>query len=165
MRTSTDLPTTSRIRINRETQNMSLPFTMMIVVAGAILVVGFFFAAQQHFSSIDYGIKNSRLRKQIDELEAEKRRLLLAKEVSLSPAEIKKAARKMGFSRMTAANIETSLAAKPIRAIPAAARAESNDSAEVKTAGARFIKTVLSAPVAAFAGKETTDSAKKVKSL
>lgn len=165
MRISTDLPTTSRIRINRETQTMSLPFTIMIVVAGAILVVGFFFAAQQHFSSIDYGIKNSRLRKQIDELEAEKRRLLLAKEVSLSPAEIKKAARKMGFSRMTAANIETSLPTKRPEAIPAATRIEAQEQAEAKTAGARFIKTVLSAPVAALTGKETTENAKKVKSL
>ena len=33
-------------------------------------------------------MKNSRLRKQIDDLESEKRRLLLAREVSLSPAEI-----------------------------------------------------------------------------
>jgi len=58
----------------------------------------FFFAGRQHFSSMDYGMKNSRLRRQIDELQAEKRRLLLAREISLSPAEIKKAAKKVGFS-------------------------------------------------------------------
>ena len=71
-----------------------------------ILVVGFFFAARQHFSSIDFGIKNSRLRKQIEELESSKRRLILAKEIALSPAEIKKAARKIGLREMTASNIE-----------------------------------------------------------
>jgi hypothetical protein len=47
---------------------------------------------------MDYGMKNSRLRKQIDELQAEKRRLLLAREVSLSPMELKKAVKKAGFS-------------------------------------------------------------------
>jgi hypothetical protein len=62
-----------------------------------MLVSGFFFAGRQHFSSMDYGMKNSRLRKQIDELESEKRRLLLAREVSLSPAEIKKAVKKTGM--------------------------------------------------------------------
>ncbi len=71
-----------------------------------ILVVGFFFAARQHFSSIDFGIKNSKLRKQIDELESDKRRLILAKEIALSPAEIKKAAKKIGLTEMTASNIE-----------------------------------------------------------
>jgi hypothetical protein len=43
-------------------------------------------------------MKNSRLRKQIDDLQAEKRRLLLAREISLSPMEIKKAAKKAGLT-------------------------------------------------------------------
>jgi hypothetical protein len=69
----------------------------LILVCILTLVCGFFFAARQHFSSMDYGMKNSRLRRQVDELEAEKRRLLLAREISLSPGEIKKAARKTGL--------------------------------------------------------------------
>ncbi|MEP6848208.1 MAG: hypothetical protein ABI999_05080 [Acidobacteriota bacterium] len=48
---------------------------------------------------MDYGIRNSRLRKQLDEMEAEKRRLLLSREISLSPAELMKAARKIEFSQ------------------------------------------------------------------
>src|SRR5215470_3972866 len=71
----------------------------LTLICGTILVAGFFFAARQHFSTMDYGIKNSRLRKQVDELEAEKRRLLLNKEISLSPAELMKAAKKLGFSQ------------------------------------------------------------------
>jgi hypothetical protein len=78
----------------------------MTLFCGLFLVVGFFFAARQHFSSIDYGIKNSKLRKQIDELQGEKRRLILEKEIALSPAEIKKAAKKIGLTPMTASNIE-----------------------------------------------------------
>ena len=81
-------------------------YCLLTFVCGIVLVTGFFFAAQQHFSSIDFSIKNSRLRKQIEELEAGKRRLILAKEIALSPAEIKKAAQKIGFREMTASNIE-----------------------------------------------------------
>lgn len=69
----------------------------LILVCGLVVVSGFFFAGRQHFSSMDYGMKNSRLRKQINELEGEKRRLLLAREISSSPMEIKKAAKKVGF--------------------------------------------------------------------
>lgn len=70
----------------------------VIAVCIALLVAGFFFAGQQHFSSIDFGMKNSRLRKQIDDLEAEKRRLLLVREMSLAPAEIRKAAGRTGLA-------------------------------------------------------------------
>ena len=73
---------------------------------GLILLTGFFFAAHQHFSSMDYGIRNSRLRKQIDDLRAEKQRLLYTKEVSLSPSEIKKAAKKTGLFNNAAAKPE-----------------------------------------------------------
>lgn len=77
---------------------MPLKYSLLGVLCASILIVGFFFAARQHFASIDYGIKNSRLRKQLDELQAEKRRLLLAKEVSLSPAQIQKAAQRLGLN-------------------------------------------------------------------
>ncbi len=81
-------------------------YCFLTLACGLVLVVGFFFAARQHFSSIDFGIKNSKLRRQIEELEASKRRLILAKEIALSPAEIKKAAQKIGLREMTASNIE-----------------------------------------------------------
>ncbi len=81
-------------------------YCILTLCCGLILVIGFFLAARQHFSSIDYGIKNSKLRKQIEELEADKRRLILSKEIALSPAEIKKAAKKIGLTEMTASNIE-----------------------------------------------------------
>ena len=79
---------------------------LLTLICGMFLVIGFFGAASQHFSSIDFGIKNSKLRKQVDELEAERRRMLLTKEVVLSPGEIKKAAKKIGFTEMSASNIE-----------------------------------------------------------
>lgn len=89
-------------------QSDSIPwrYCLLTFVCGLILVGGFFGAARQHFSSIEFGIKNSKLRKQIEDLEAEKRRMLLTKEVVLSPGEIKKAAKKIGFTEMSASNIE-----------------------------------------------------------
>lgn len=70
---------------------------LLIVMCMLLFVAGLFFAGRQHFSSMDYGMKNSRLRKQVDELESEKRRLLLARETSMSPTEIKKAAKRVGL--------------------------------------------------------------------
>ena len=98
----------------------------MMFVCGAVLIAGFFFAARQHFASMDYGMRNSRLRKQIDDLEAEKRRLILARETSLSPVEIKKAAKKAGFSGSdesvaTVAQVAASTKEKAMPATPATA--------------------------------------------
>lgn len=67
------------------------------VICCSVLVAGFFFAARQHFSSMEYGLQNSRLRRQLDELQSEKRRLLLNREVTLTPAELRKAVRRVGF--------------------------------------------------------------------
>lgn len=103
----------SRNKINKNTKSNNptrdpIPWRncLLALICGLFLVVGFFGAARQHFSSIDFGIKNSKLRKQIDELEAEQRRMLLTKEVVLSPGEIKKSAKKIGFTEMSASNIE-----------------------------------------------------------
>ena len=103
----------SRNKINKNTKSNnpnrdSIPWRNCLpaLICGLFLVVGFFGAARQHFSSIDFGIKNSKLRKQIEELEAEQRRMLLTKEVVLSPGEIKKSAKKIGFTEMSASNIE-----------------------------------------------------------
>ena len=89
----------SRIQRN-EPKNRRGRLKLFLLMFGClvILVSGFFLAARQHFSSIDYGIRNSRLRKQLDDLEAEKRRLMVSREIALSPAEIKKAAKKYGMT-------------------------------------------------------------------
>lgn len=72
-------------------------YLLLSSLCGVVLVGSFFFAARQHFSSIDFSIKNAKLRKHVEELESDKRRLQLAREVSLSPFEIKKAAKRIGF--------------------------------------------------------------------
>ncbi len=87
-------------------------FILTIICAG-VLAAGFFFAAQQHFMAMDLSFKNSDLRKQVDELEGEKRRLLLAREVVRSPGEIMRLARNQGMrtkntERVIAASVKPS---------------------------------------------------------
>ena len=99
--------TTINSHITRRTLSSARPlrYSVLTVICGSVMILGFFLAARQHFSSIEFGIKNSRLRKQLDELEAEKRRLLLAKEVSMSPVELMKAARRIEFAQSNSPNV------------------------------------------------------------
>jgi hypothetical protein len=93
-------------KIRREKDPIPWRYCLLTLICGVFLVGGFFLAARSHFSSIDFGIKNSGLKKQIEDLESEKRRLTLLKEIALSPAEIKKAAKKIGLTEMTASSFE-----------------------------------------------------------
>lgn len=87
-------------------------YFMLAAACGVIFIASLFFAARQHFSSIEYSIKNARLRKQVEELEYDKRRLQVAREISLSPLEIKKSARKIGLIDVS----ETPAQAQPAKA-------------------------------------------------
>ena len=64
-----NLPKTKQTREQPRRERDPIPwrYCFLTLVAALILVGGFFFAARQHFSSIDFGIKNSKLRKQIEE--------------------------------------------------------------------------------------------------
>lgn len=87
-------------QIRRERASLPFKYTFLTVICGLILLAGFFGAARQHFVSIEYGIKNSKLRKQIEALESEKRSLINARETALAPSEIIKAAKKYGFAKI-----------------------------------------------------------------
>jgi len=97
----------SKEKIRREKDPIPWRYCLLTLLCGVFLVGGFFVAARSHFASIDFGIKNSTLKKQLEDLEAEKRRLMWLKETALSPAEIKKAAKKLGLTEMTANNFQT----------------------------------------------------------
>lgn len=94
-------------KIQRTGDPIPWRYGFLTLLCGLVLVIGFFFAARQHFSAIDFSIKNSRLKKQIDELEIAKRRLQLDKAIALTPAEIKKAARKIGLTETVFSNKTT----------------------------------------------------------
>ena len=136
-------------------------------MCGTILVTGFFFAGKLHFSSMDYGIRNSKLRKQLDELESEKRRLLLSREISLSPAELLRSARKIGFTQ----TVETSEIVKTVQTpVTKVKRAEINVPIIQKTVISRPIEPARSASLEKTvtagkrAGKESGNQTKKAKS-
>ena len=121
-----------------------LPWSYFVVIAicGCVLAAGFFLAARQHFTSMDLGMKNSKLRKQLEDLESENRRLLLAREISLSPSEITKTARSLGFMEVTAPIAIVSVSVPNKAANPLLVKAVAEDS---PTAAARPIALTMTA--------------------
>ncbi|MEZ5345109.1 MAG: hypothetical protein R2681_06075 [Pyrinomonadaceae bacterium] len=97
-------PIKRRSRVRRERDPIPWKYCILTLVCGLIFVAGFFMAARLHFSSIDYGFKNSKLRKELDKLDNEKRRLVLEREMALSS--ISKTAEKIGFRKSTPNNLE-----------------------------------------------------------
>ncbi|MCB1024075.1 MAG: hypothetical protein KDB79_06790, partial [Acidobacteria bacterium] len=87
-------PIKRRSRVKRERDPIPWKYCVLTLICGLIFVAGFFTAARLHFSSIDYGFKNSALRKDLGKLENEKRRLILHREIALSS--ISKTAEKIG---------------------------------------------------------------------
>jgi hypothetical protein len=111
-----------------------------------ILVAGFFLAARQHFSSMEYGLQNSRLRRQIDELESEKRKLTVSREVSLSPVELRKAVRRIGFIDAPQPQIDSYSSGDRIVDRTVMNVVDSKKISSEKPAN-KVVKTVISAPV------------------
>jgi len=133
----------------------------LMFVCALLLVTGFFFAGRQHFASMDFGMKNSRLRNHIDDLEAEKRRLLLAREVSLSPAEIKRVAKKSGLVEygLPVAELAQKPTVEPSKTVPHTIKSVASDRPIVtKTAS---VEATKSAAKPAFAKLERTEKAPK----
>ncbi len=93
-------------RVLRERDPIPWRHCFLTLLCGGILVVGFFFAARQHFSAISLGMKNSELRKQRDELQTEERRLKVSREVAFSPSELEKAAKNIGLEKISNAAYE-----------------------------------------------------------
>ena len=95
-------PTARRKPVIKKRKRLSFGSLALFVGCTAIVVGGLFLVAVQHFAAMDLGMQNSQLRRQVDDLSAEKRRLQLAREVTLSPAEIKRTAIKLGFAEVDA---------------------------------------------------------------
>ena len=90
--------------VRREKDPIPWRYCLLTLCCGGLVVGGFFVAARSHFAAIDFGIKNSTLKKQLEDLGNEKRRLTLLREIALTPAEIKKAAKKLGLTEITASS-------------------------------------------------------------
>lgn len=128
-------------------RELSWSFMLLVVVCACVVAAGFFFAARQHFTSMDYGIKNSRLRDQLQNLETEKRRLILAREVASSPLSIRKAAGEIGLrDAAEVAAIQVSNKQGVTRSDPAIAASTRSVVLRSPDTNA-VVRTVLSAPV------------------
>jgi len=90
----------------RRNEPLSWKFFITTILFGVLLAAGFFFAATQQFFSMDYGIQNSRLRSEIEDLRSKNRRLRLEKEIALSPESIRMSARELGLTATTVRNLE-----------------------------------------------------------
>lgn len=94
----------------------TLTYILLTIGCAAFLAAGFFFAAKQHFAAMDLGMKNSTLRKQVEEMEAQNRQLVLAREIGRSPASVKRTASNKGFrekNAMVATAVSTTTTAAP----------------------------------------------------
>jgi hypothetical protein len=99
----------ARSRSAAPARELPWSFMLLVIVCACVVAAGFFFAARQHFTSMDYSIKNSKLREQLQNLETEKRRLILAREVAVSPLAIRKAAGSLGLRKLSeVAAVQTS---------------------------------------------------------
>lgn len=93
-------------KIRRERDPVPWRYSFMVLLCVIFLATGFLYAAKTHFLAMDYGIRNEKLQKEIEELEAEQRRLKLQREIAGSPTEIEKMAKKLGFRKMLPEDIE-----------------------------------------------------------
>lgn len=145
--------------VRKQTQKQSAERTkylMIAAVCGVVFIAGLFVYARQHFSAIDYSIKNAKLRKQIEDLEYDKQRLKLNREMALF--ENKKAARKLGLDEASTsallANASTTAPAKNeiAKTVKPALAERSGETARLVQ------KTVQSAPVAEVKKQDKKDA-------
>jgi hypothetical protein len=151
------------IKRPQRSQTSSWHYYVAAVICCVLLVAGFFFAARQHFSSMEYGLQNSRLRRDLDELQSEQRRLLLAREVSVSPTELRKAIKRIGYmdapAQIDVIKTQNPFVQKSVADIVQPAKLSAEKPAN------KVIKTVINTPVVKPLGdkqarRETTNQKK-----
>ena len=150
MKTSTRSPQRSARAVNYNV-GFSWQYLFAVIAFGMVLAAGFFFAARQHFNSMELGINNSKLRSELEDLRTENRRLTLAKEVALSPRSVKKAAHDAG---LVESDVDASAMLASITAVKAPSTASTAITAKAtetasapkvqKTAFQRAVMTVAS---------------------
>lgn len=143
---------------NRGVGTLPWSYLFVIAICGCIIAAGFLLAARQHFVSMDLGMKNSKLRKQLEDLESENRRLMLAREVAISPIEITRTARNFGFVEITESPmaipvVATQQSQKPDG--PIAVKAMAIQDGRPDVIAASVTKTTYQRPAAAVSKPET----------
>ncbi|HKP67840.1 MAG TPA: hypothetical protein VJV05_01070 [Pyrinomonadaceae bacterium] len=139
----------TRSRVATPSRELSWSFVLLVILCACFVAAGFFFAARQHFTAMEYSMKNSKLRDQIRSLENEKRRLELAREVAVSPTAIRKAARGIGMSESSEPSAVLA-SVKPEQEKIQVTKVSDVKSPEPKSAtSAAVVRTVMTAPAQA----------------
>jgi hypothetical protein len=141
-------PKSFRTRAKRERDPLPWRYGLLTIGCGLLLGAGFFLAARMHFSAMDYGMHNAKLRRLKENLEAEQRKLVVAKETAMSPSEINKAARRIGLQEMSFESFANILPSTTTSAILA-----------------KQVKTESSAPRASFSNVSSKPKASDLESF
>ena len=88
-------------KVRRERAPVPWQYCLVSLACAVILAFGFFFAAKQHFSSIEFGMKNSDMRKAKEKLVADQRKLRAERDEVSSEANIEKAGLKIGLRKFS----------------------------------------------------------------
>jgi hypothetical protein len=94
-------------QVHRDRDLRALTRLGFLLLCGLVLASGFVFAAQQHFTAVDYGYKSEGLRRERDRLLEEKQQLLLKKEQAFAPARLAVQARELGLRPLLASQVGT----------------------------------------------------------
>ncbi|HEV7743676.1 MAG TPA: hypothetical protein VGO56_01650 [Pyrinomonadaceae bacterium] len=102
------VPSKQRNSQIRRDRDMRALFRLgLLLLCGLVLAGGFVFAAQQHFTAIDYGYKSEGLRRERERLLEEKEHLTLKKEQAFAPARLAIQARELGLKPLLASQVGT----------------------------------------------------------
>jgi hypothetical protein len=136
-------------KVKREQAPIPWQYFAMGLFCAAIMAFGFFFAAKQHFSSVELSMKNSDMRKAKQNLEAEQRKLRVEREEVSAPATIEKAGLKIGLRKFTSEDFQFIDAARNAFPPDSAKTIADNKSktAAGKNDAAKVVKTVSVRPI------------------
>ena len=93
--------------VHRDRDVRALSRLALLLICGLVLASGFVFAAQQHFTAIDYGYKSEGLRRERERLLEEKQHLMLKKEQAFAPARLAVQAKELGLKPLMASQLGT----------------------------------------------------------
>ena len=99
----------------REPDRTAMRRFSSLLMAAAILAIGFLYAGHQHFAALRVGYETEKLRNALTGAKEEQRRLTVQKEIATSPARLEQAARQLGMQPMQAAQVDPLTRAAELR--------------------------------------------------
>lgn len=105
-------PKQGNSKIHRDRDVRALSRLALLLVCGLFLAGGFVFAAQQHFTAVQYGYQSEGLRREREKLLQEQQHLMLKREQAFAPARLESEARELGLKPLVAGQLATQKASR-----------------------------------------------------